>query len=108
MSDYDLKTSLKRFKNRSFYFALIKGEESNQVFVTSKPAKTKDLIEIIETCGGGQRIAKGQCLWEGKQLVFATKAAPAPRWTAIITKTFKAHRCNKFLPVVLRQLAENE
>jgi hypothetical protein len=108
MSDYNLKQSLSKIKAKPFNFALIEGKKSDMVLVTPKPAPGKLLDETKEECGAGKRVAKGICLRENGQIVFATRSAPMPAWKATLKKIFQEQKCSMFLPVELRQLGNHE
>ena len=112
MPDYDLKVALKRINEKPFNFVLIKGTKSDQVVISPKPIGPKQLNPVVEECGDGKRIAKGICMWEqnaeGNQFTFATKVPPSPTWEKMITVVFRESKCTTYLPIVMRQLAEDE
>src|SRR4051812_22149638 len=108
MSDYNLKQSLGKIKASSFNFALIEGKKNDMVLVTPKPAPGKLLEDTKKECGEGKRIAKGICLKENGQIVFATRSAPMPAWKTTLKKIFQEQKCSMFLPVELRQLRNDE
>ncbi|MDB6122860.1 MAG: hypothetical protein JWQ71_1853 [Pedosphaera sp.] len=108
MSYYNLKQSLSKIKAKPFNFALIEGKKSDMVLVTPKPAPGKLLDDTKKECGDGKRIAKGVCLKENGQIVFATRSAPMPAWKATLKKIFQEQKCAMFLPVELRQLGDHE
>ncbi|MDB6122864.1 MAG: hypothetical protein JWQ71_1857 [Pedosphaera sp.] len=108
MADYNLKQALSKIKAKPFNFALIEGKKSDMVLVTPKPAPGKLLDDTKKECGDGKRIAKGVCLKENGQIVFATRSAPMPAWKATLKKIFQEQKCSMFLPIELRQLGNNE
>ncbi|MDB6066622.1 MAG: hypothetical protein JWR26_2830 [Pedosphaera sp.] len=108
MADYNLKQNLAKIKDKPFNFALIEGKDSSMVLVTPKPAPGKLVEDTKKECGGGKRVAKGICLKEDGQLVFATRGAPAAAWKATLKEILKEQNCSMFLPIELRQLGDNE
>jgi hypothetical protein len=108
MSTYNLKQSLSKIKAKPFNFALIEGKKSDMVLVTPKPAPGKLLEDTKKECGDGKRTAKGVCLQENGQIVFATRSAPMPAWKATLKKIFQEQKCAMFLPIELRQLGNHE
>lgn len=108
MAGYDLKTALKRVSTKPSHFVLIKGEKSEQVYISPQPANAKQLTPMMEECGKGKRVAAGVCALEKGQLVFATQTAPAPAWAASVAKVLKSHQCGQYLPAGWRQLGDKE
>jgi hypothetical protein len=108
MADYNLKSSLTRVNAKPSNFALIEGKKSDLVLVTPKPAPGKLLEDTKKECGDGKRVAKGICLKENGQIVFATRSAPMPAWKATLKKIFQEQKCSIFLPIELRQLGDHE
>ncbi|MDB6122865.1 MAG: hypothetical protein JWQ71_1858 [Pedosphaera sp.] len=105
---YALKPILSKLKKTPFNFALIEGKKNDMVLVTPKPAPGKLLDDTKKDCGDGKRIAKGICMKEDGQIIFATRGAPMPAWKTAVKKIFQEQKCSMFLPVEFRQLGANE
>ena len=108
MAEYDLKKAVVKMGNKRFNFVLFKGKKANQVLITPKPAKEKDITPLEKDCGELTRLVKGVVQWENDKLTFATKKAVAANWEEITSKIFRANQCGTFLPVAFRQLGETE
>jgi hypothetical protein len=107
MADYDLKIALQKMGTKRMNFALYRGSDSNQVLLTPRAPAPKLIKETETECGDGKRVLKGIAFYEGNDLIFATRK-PAPQWEKQITLVFKDRKCATFLPIALRELAEDE
>src|SRR5258708_2322736 len=108
MPGYDLKLALQKVGPKRQNFALYRGEEGDQIFISSRPPSPKQLAEIEKETGEGKRMLKGVCFLEGSGLVFATRNPVAPAWEKMLSKVMKERKCAQFLPITLRQLKANE
>ncbi len=111
MASYDLKKAVEKIGDKRLNFALYKGEKERQVVISPKPP-TKTLLEAAG-CADMTRVTKGLCFWEknaeGKEILFfAVKGEPQSTWKDLITKAFRSHKCETFLPVEMRSLLAGE
>lgn len=108
MADYNLPTAAGKVKATRTNFTFFQGKKSNQVFISSQAGGSRPPADVEKECGETKPLFKGVCFLEGEQMVFATKSKPSMVWEVLITKVFKEKKASRFLPVVLRQLGENE
>ncbi len=108
MAEYDLKIALTKLQNRRMNFAFYRGVDADQILITAKPPTPKLIKEMEKECGESKRILKGVVFADGGELVFATKNAPSPMWENQLRVIFKDRKCTKFLPLVVRQLKDDE
>jgi hypothetical protein len=108
MSEYNLKSNLNKLKDKPFNFALIEGKQAQMLLVTPRRAPARLVDETKMECGNGKQVAKGICMREDGQIMFATRLKPSPAWKSTIKKIFVAQKCTSFGPIDIRQLKETE
>jgi hypothetical protein len=109
MPDYNLKTALSKVGQKPVNFAFYRGEDADQILITSKPPTPKELAGIDAECGKpNKRVMKGVCYWKDNRLTFATKLEPAPAWEMLLVAVLKNRKCGNVFPIVVRQLSANE
>ena len=78
---YQLSKAVTKVGAQPMSFGLYKGEDDDQVLVSSAAPTPQLMQEMQKECGKVTQVLKGICFREGEVLVFATKAAPAPQRT---------------------------
>jgi hypothetical protein len=111
MASYDLKKAVEKIGKKRFNFALYKGEKERQIVIAPEPPG-KALVEAAG-CADLTRVTKGLCFWEKDAagveiLFFAVKGEPQSTWKDLITKAFRSHKCESYLPVEMRSLRPDE
>src|SRR5690242_14081852 len=108
MAGYDIKKAVANVGAKPLNFSFYKGEDADQIFISSAPPTTPQVQGINKECGKTTVLLKGICFREAGVLVFATKAKPAPQWKMQISSVLKERKCQGVSKIDLRQLGPND
>ena len=108
MPEYDLKATLKKLGMKRWHFALYRGEEEDQILVSSRPPSVQLVNDMEEEHGDTKRLARGLVFYESSTLVFATEKDPAPSWTKRIMEVLKEHKYATYKDIDVRKLGDDD